>query len=323
MRLVTDRPPNLETPLKYFREDFTPNEVFFVRWHLFQYAHSGQPGYVSPANQRERESLLELSLDELKNDFEQVSVNALCVCAGNARSCLQPRVAGAQWVNGGMGNARWTGVRLKDVLAKAKADAKSVAVAFNGMDDPPLETVPDFVKSLPLPARTMAKSSSPMRNERRAPCPAQRLSAQAGRSRMVCDVLGRYAQRHPRVCRYVSRVLDGQSLPCSQRREQRQRIARLARERPRTDQPHRHSLHLRFSGTGQRPDQGTRYEMEGLAFDGGSGIARRDQHRRREKLDRNQARSFAGQLFLAPLALPHTGGGRQVAHAGEGDRSDR
>src|SRR5437764_891141 len=32
--LLTDRPPNLETPLKYFQQDLTPNEAFFVRWHL-------------------------------------------------------------------------------------------------------------------------------------------------------------------------------------------------------------------------------------------------------------------------------------------------
>jgi len=163
MRLVTDRPPNLETPIRYFRKDFTPNDVFFVRWHL-----SNMPTAVNPDTFRLRisgnvKAPLELSLDELKNDFEQVSVNALCVCAGNARSCLQPRVAGAQWVNGGMGNARWTGVRLKDVLAKAKADARSVAVSFNGMDDPPLETFPILSSPYPLPARTMAKSSSPMK----------------------------------------------------------------------------------------------------------------------------------------------------------------
>src|SRR5713101_5487965 len=32
--LLTDRPPQLETPIHYFRQDLTPNEAFFVRWHL-------------------------------------------------------------------------------------------------------------------------------------------------------------------------------------------------------------------------------------------------------------------------------------------------
>src|SRR5262249_19730137 len=32
--IPTDRPPNLETPLRYFRKDITPTDAFFVRWHL-------------------------------------------------------------------------------------------------------------------------------------------------------------------------------------------------------------------------------------------------------------------------------------------------
>src|SRR5690242_12492068 len=41
MILLTDRPANLETPLHYFKLDYTPNNVFFVRWHL-----SGLPATV-------------------------------------------------------------------------------------------------------------------------------------------------------------------------------------------------------------------------------------------------------------------------------------
>src|ERR1700682_2761720 len=32
--LLTDRPVQLETPRHYFRTAFTPNEAFYVRWHL-------------------------------------------------------------------------------------------------------------------------------------------------------------------------------------------------------------------------------------------------------------------------------------------------
>ena len=32
--LLTDWPPQLETPLRYFQSDLTPNQAFFVRWHL-------------------------------------------------------------------------------------------------------------------------------------------------------------------------------------------------------------------------------------------------------------------------------------------------
>jgi len=148
MKLLTDRPPNLETPLKYFLEDFTPNDVFFVRWHL-----SNLPTQINADTFRLRvfgnvTTKLELSLSDLKTKFKPYSVNALCECAGNSRNNFNPRVPGAQWTNGGMGNAKWTGVKLKDVLEMAKAKSNSKFVSFNGMDAPPLPTVPDFVKSL-------------------------------------------------------------------------------------------------------------------------------------------------------------------------------
>ena len=151
LRLLSDRPPNFETPLKYFLLDLTPNNVFFVRWHL-----SGLPSAVNEDTFRLRiggnvSKRLALSMHDLKTKFKPYSTIAVCACSGNARSCFKPRVPGAQWVNGGMGNARWTGVRLKDVLDMAGVNGKSGFVSFNGLDAPPLSTVPDFVKSLSVP----------------------------------------------------------------------------------------------------------------------------------------------------------------------------
>ena len=148
LRLLTDRPPNLETPLKYFRYDLTPNEAFFIRWHL-----SGLPTSVDSTTFRlsiagHVNKTLSLSLHDLKTKFKPVKMVALCQCAGNARSVFNPRVPGAQWVNGGMGNAEWTGVRVKDILEMAGAKQGAVCVSFNGLDAPPMNTVPDFVKSL-------------------------------------------------------------------------------------------------------------------------------------------------------------------------------
>lgn len=154
--LRTDRPPNLETPLRYFREDLTPNEAFYVRWHL-----SVIPTQIDEAAFRlsvagHVQTPLSLSLDELRHRFEQVSVVAVNQCSGNSRRYFQPRVPGAQWGNGAMGNARWTGVRLRDLLAKAGVRAGAVDVSFNGLDGPVLPAAPnfagtpDFIKSLPF-----------------------------------------------------------------------------------------------------------------------------------------------------------------------------
>jgi len=67
--LLTSRPPQLETPMKYFDQAITPNEAFFVRYHVFPI-----PLDVDLATWRLRvtgrvDRSLELSLDDLKTKF--------------------------------------------------------------------------------------------------------------------------------------------------------------------------------------------------------------------------------------------------------------
>ena len=147
--LLTSRPPQLETPIDYFKQYITPNDSLFVRWHI-----SNIPTSVDLKQWRLKvggntENELSLSMEDLRK-FEKVSYAAVIQCSGNGRSFFEPRVAGGQWGNGAMGNITWTGARLKDILGKAGLRAGSVDVSFNGLDSPPLPTVPDFVKSLPV-----------------------------------------------------------------------------------------------------------------------------------------------------------------------------
>jgi DMSO/TMAO reductase YedYZ molybdopterin-dependent catalytic subunit len=65
---------------------------------------------------------LSLTLDDLQA-LPGVELAAINQCSGNSRGYFQPRVPGAQWSHGAMGNARWTGVRLKDVLDRAGVKA--------------------------------------------------------------------------------------------------------------------------------------------------------------------------------------------------------
>ena len=148
MLLLTDRPPNVETPLKYFLQDYTPNKAFFIRWHL-----SGIPVAINADTFRLRvggnvTKEVVLSLNDLKTKFTSYTITALCQCSGNSRSFFDPRVPGGQWKNGAMGNAKWKGVKLKDILTYAGAKNGSIDVSFNGLDEPPMLSVPDFEKSL-------------------------------------------------------------------------------------------------------------------------------------------------------------------------------
>jgi DMSO/TMAO reductase YedYZ molybdopterin-dependent catalytic subunit len=148
--LRTDRPPQLETPLHHFREDLTPNEAFYVRWHL-----EGIPTSVDLRSFRlqiggEVRTPLSLSVSDLRNQFEPVSLIAVNQCSGNSRSFFEPRVPGGQWKNGAMGNARWTGVRLRELLDHAGVKNSGVEVSFNGLDQPSRSSTPDFVKALSI-----------------------------------------------------------------------------------------------------------------------------------------------------------------------------
>ncbi len=148
--LLTSRPPQLETPLQYFKELVTPNDALFVRWHLANIPTSIDVNQWRLKVGGNTEKELQLSLNDLKSRYEKVTFTAVIQCAGNGRSFFEPRVAGGQWKNGSMGNVTWTGVRLKDILNHAGIKAGSVDVSFNGLDTGTLPTVPDFIKSLPV-----------------------------------------------------------------------------------------------------------------------------------------------------------------------------
>jgi DMSO/TMAO reductase YedYZ molybdopterin-dependent catalytic subunit len=96
------------------------------------------------------DSPLELSLDDLKQFAEPVEIVAVNQCSGNSRGYFTPRVSGGQLSNGAMGNARWSGVPLRRVLEKAGVHAGAVQVTFDGLDRPPLNGSPGFVKALAI-----------------------------------------------------------------------------------------------------------------------------------------------------------------------------
>lgn len=145
------RPPNYETPVSYFDTPFTPNDAFFVRYHL-----ADIPDAVDAASWKIKiggegaGSPFEIGIAELRRDYEAVEIAAVCQCSGNRRGFSEPHVPGVQWGLGAMGNAMWKGARLKDVLAKAGLRKETVEIVINGADGPVLDKTPDFVKSIPL-----------------------------------------------------------------------------------------------------------------------------------------------------------------------------
>ena len=147
---LTDRPPNYESPIGTFRTAITPNDQFFVRYHLADIPRMSDltKSFLTVGGDAANGEVV-FSASDLGR-LPQVEVAAVCQCSGNRRGLSSPHVAGVEWGYGAMGCATWRGPRLKDVLAKAGVKPGAVEVWLDGEDRPVLPTTPDFHKSLPL-----------------------------------------------------------------------------------------------------------------------------------------------------------------------------
>jgi DMSO/TMAO reductase YedYZ molybdopterin-dependent catalytic subunit len=139
-------PLDLETPLDALTSYLTPNDLFFVRTHW-------TPTRVDPAMwsltvDGEVSTPLRLSLADLKR-LPRADVTCVLQCSGNGRNWFVPPVPGVQWRYGAVGNARWSGVRVRELLSRA--GLKNVAQHLHtfGGDAPPAR-VPPFNRSLEL-----------------------------------------------------------------------------------------------------------------------------------------------------------------------------
>jgi sulfite dehydrogenase len=147
---MTSRPPQLETPFSVFNDGvITPNDAFFVRYHLAGIPLEIDPDTFTLEVKGKVDKPLKLSLAELKR-MPSVEIVAVNECSGNSRGFFEPRVAGGQLGNGAMGNARWRGVALKAVLDRAGVQKDARQVTFNGLDGPVVDKTPDFVKALDI-----------------------------------------------------------------------------------------------------------------------------------------------------------------------------
>jgi DMSO/TMAO reductase YedYZ molybdopterin-dependent catalytic subunit len=144
------RPFDAETSVREFTSFLTPNHRFFVR------SHFGPP----PAEMLEEprwklhvggavERSHVFTMKSLR-EFEPVTMTAVLQCSGNGRAYHRPKVPGVQWERGAVGNAQWTGVRLRDVLQTVGIRGEARHVQFQGADRPVVESVPLFVRSIPL-----------------------------------------------------------------------------------------------------------------------------------------------------------------------------
>ena len=138
---------DLEMPAEFANSWLTPVPHFYVRNHMFEPAKVNATQWKLTID-GEVEKPLTLSLTDLAR-IEQHSVTNTLECAGNGRAFQDPKVPGIQWQRGAVGNARFGGPRLADVLQRAGVKPSGKHVRFCGLDEVP-GNVPPFIRSIPI-----------------------------------------------------------------------------------------------------------------------------------------------------------------------------
>ena len=146
-------PPNIEMPFGALDGFVTPNERFYVRCHF----------PIPKINERDWRLRIEgkvarpfeVTMDNLRQ-MPAHTITATLECAGNSRVFLVPKVKGVQWELGAVGNAEWTGVRLRDLLQRAEMANDACEIIFEGADNGTIAEPPrpagkiNFARSLPV-----------------------------------------------------------------------------------------------------------------------------------------------------------------------------
>lgn len=149
IRIMSEKPLNAETPIEYLRSWITPNSVFFKR-------NQGEI-MKEPIDLSQWELIIEGGVDKsLRYRFDQIirmpkaTVANTLECSGNGRSLLEEKATGNPWTIGGVGNAVWGGVWLRDLLKKAGLKERAGHVAFEGLDKPLGSAGIKFIRSIPI-----------------------------------------------------------------------------------------------------------------------------------------------------------------------------
>ena len=268
---LTSRPPQLETPFSVFNDGvITPNDAFFVRYHLAGIPLEIDPDTFTVEVKGKVDKPLKLSLAELKR-MPSVEIVAVNQCSGNSRGFFEPRVAGGQLGNGAMGNARWKGVPLKAVLDRAGVQKDARQMTFNGLDTAIVDKTPDFVKALDIDqARDGEVMLAYAMNGQDLPF----LNGFPVRL-VVPGYYGTYWVKHLSEINVIDHVFDGYWMKTAYRMPDNDCNCTEPGTPPKTTIPIGRFTVRSFItsvGDGAKVAAGQQIVLKGIAFDGGTGI---------------------------------------------------
>lgn len=134
--ILGDRPINAETPVHLLKDDITPSDLMFVRNNGIQPERSeiNASTWRLTIDGESAARSVSFTINELKDQFEKVSLRLTLECGGNGRSEFNPPASGNQWTYGAVACTQWEGVRLKDILNHVGIKNDAVYIGYHGAD---------------------------------------------------------------------------------------------------------------------------------------------------------------------------------------------
>lgn len=135
MTVLNDKPWNIEAKAHLLNDAVTPNKYMFIRNNGLIPKNIDASSWKLTIDGEAVKSAKTFTLQELKTAFPKVSYQLTLECGGNGRSEFNPPAKGNQWTVGAVSCARWSGVRLKDVLEAVGITSKAVYIGYHAADE--------------------------------------------------------------------------------------------------------------------------------------------------------------------------------------------
>ena len=144
--VLGDKPWNVETPTWLLDDPVTPIDKMFIRNNGLVPETIDIDNWTLTIDGESVKKSKSYTIKELKKKFKEYSYNLVLECGGNGRSGFTPSASGNPWGQGAVHCAKWTGVRLKDILKDVGIKDDAVYIGYYGADlhlskDPSKDTI--------------------------------------------------------------------------------------------------------------------------------------------------------------------------------------
>lgn len=134
MTVLNERPWNMEAQAHLLDDAITPNQYMFIRNNGLIPTNIDTQNWTLTVDGESVKTKKTYSLESLKKQFASHTYQLTLECGGNGRSEFSPPAKGNQWTVGAVSSARWTGIRLGDILKDAGIRSDAVYIGYHSAD---------------------------------------------------------------------------------------------------------------------------------------------------------------------------------------------